>query len=181
MLLRRGFRGAIDRHVALGRWRGPIPVNDMDQNASEPATPVVSIGTFAKATELIIIVTAFAFLAAFAGGTPATPRMMAPWSSLAFFIVGFTLWMAREPRFDRFGLFRLGAILVFAIGAIVSAEHLAHLGSTPFDRLLFPHLLPRNGALPGRPAELAGFRYCLLGFMLFLMRTRNQGLVLARE
>src|SRR5262249_11199367 len=115
----------------------------MDQNASERATPVISISAFAKATELIIILTSFAFLAAFAGGAPATPRMMAPWSSLSFFIVGFTLWMAREPRLDRFGLFRIGAIFVFAIGAIVSVEHLAHVGSTAFDRLLFPQLLPR--------------------------------------
>jgi signal transduction histidine kinase/CheY-like chemotaxis protein len=153
----------------------------MDQNAGERATPVISISAFGKATQVIIILTAFAFLAAFTGGAPATPRMMAPWSSLSFFIIGFTLWMAREPRLDRLGLFRIGAILVFAIGAIVSVEHLTHEASTAFDRLLFPHLLPRNAALPGRPAELAGFRYCLLGLMLLLVRTRNKAWVLARE
>jgi signal transduction histidine kinase/CheY-like chemotaxis protein len=141
----------------------------------------MSIRAFGKATEIIIILTAVGFLAAFASGTPATPRMMAPWSSLSFFVAGFTLWMAREPRIDRFGLYRIGAVLVFAVGAIVSAEHLAHMRSTAFDRLPFPHLLPTNTSLPGRPAQLAGFRYCLVGLMLFLMRSRKRVLVLARE
>jgi hypothetical protein len=50
------------------------------------------------------------------------------------------------------------------------------MGSTAFDRLLFPNLLPRTGLLPGRPAALAGFRYCLLGVMLLLMRVPNRHL-----
>jgi signal transduction histidine kinase/CheY-like chemotaxis protein len=157
------------------------PCYDMDQGARGSAAPGMNISSFGKATEALVILTAFAFLTAFACGTPATPRMMAPWSSLSFLIVGFTLWIARDPRPGSFALYRIGAILVFSIGAIVSVEHLSHAGSTAFDRLLFPHLLPLKVTLPGRPAQLAGFRYCLLGVMLFLMRARNRALVLARE
>jgi len=133
----------------------------------------MSITSFGKATTVVIIVTAFGFLSAFACGVPATPNLMAPWSALAFLIIGCTLWSAPSGTAPH----RIGAILVFAIGAILSGEHLAHMSSTAFDRLLFPNLLPRTGLLPGRPAPLAGFRYCLLGVMLFLMRARNRRLV----
>src|SRR5215475_2952004 len=141
----------------------------------------MTVNSFGKATVAIVILTAFAFLTAFMCGVPATPKLMAPWSVLAFSIIGTTLWMAPNPNVDRLSLHCLGAILVLAVGGIVSAEHLAHAGSTAFDRLLFPNLLPRNVLFPGRPAPLAGFRYCLLGLMLFLLRSRRRGLVLLRE
>ena len=141
----------------------------------------MNIGSFGKSTAAIIILTAFSFLAAFASGVPATPNLMAPWSALAFLIIGCTLWSTPGAQAEKLAPHRLGAILVFAIGAIVSGEHLLHMGSTAFDRLLFPNLLPRTGLLPGRPAPLAGFRYCLLGVMLFLMRSRSRRRVLVRE
>jgi hypothetical protein len=143
--------------------------------------PEMNISAFGKATTAVIIVTAFGFLSAFACGVPATPNLMAPWSALAFLIIGCTLWSAAGPRGESLAPHRIGAILVFAIGAILSGEHLAHMSSTAFDRLLFPSLLPRTGLLPGRPAPLAGFRYCLLGLMFFLMRARNRRLVLVRN
>src|SRR6185369_16146463 len=143
--------------------------------------PEMSITSFGKATTVVIIVTAFGFLSAFACGVPATPNLMAPWSTLALLIIGCTLWSASRESGGNLAPHRIGAILVFAIGAILSGEHLAHMGSTAFDRLLFPNLLPRTGLLPGRPAPLAGFRYCLLGVLLFLMRTRSRRLVLVRE
>ncbi len=141
----------------------------------------MNIRSFGKATEAIIILTSLGFLVAFASGVPVTPRMMAPWSATAFLITGLTLWVASNPRIAGLGLHRLGAILVFSIGAIVCVEHLAHAGSTAFDELLFPSLLPRYTFLPGRPAPLAGFRYCLLGLLLFLMRSNRRSLVLLRE
>ncbi len=141
----------------------------------------MNISTFGKSTPAIIILTAFTFLTVFACGVPATPTLMAPWSALAFLIVGCALWSASSPRVESLAPLRIGAILVFTIGAIVSGEHLVHAGSTAFDRLLFPKLLPRTGSLPGRPAQLAGFRYCLLGVMLFLARARGRRLVLVRE
>jgi signal transduction histidine kinase/CheY-like chemotaxis protein len=141
----------------------------------------MNISTFGKSTPAIIILTAFTFLTVFACGVPATPNLMAPWSSLAFFIVGCALWSASSPRVEGLVPLRIGAILVFAIGAIVSGEHLFNAGSTAFDRLLFPNLLPSTVPLPGRPAPLAGFRYCLLGVMLFLTRARDRRLVLVRE
>ena len=110
---------------------------------------VMNIRSFGKATEAIIILTSLGFLVAFASGVPVTPRMMAPWSATAFLITGLTLWVASNPRIAGLGLFRLGAILVFSIGAIVCVEHLAHAGSTAFDELLFPSLLPRYTFLPG--------------------------------
>ncbi|HEY1494439.1 MAG TPA: ATP-binding protein [Candidatus Solibacter sp.] len=141
----------------------------------------MSLGLFGRLATVAIIVTALAFLAVFASGVPATPGLMAPWSALAFLIVGCTLWSGSVGGAEMLAPHRVGAILVFAIGAILSGEHLAHAGSTAFDRLLFPNLLPRNVVLPGRPAPLAGFRYCLLGIMLFLMRDRRRRLVLVRE
>ncbi len=141
----------------------------------------MSIGLFGKQTSAIIVLTAATFLAIFTFGVPATPNLMAPWSAMAFLIIGCTLWIANYPRGERLALHHAGALLVFAIGAIVSAEHILHTGSTPFDRFLFPHLLPRTGLLPGRPAPLAGFRYCLLGLMLFLMRARKRRFVIVRE
>ncbi len=141
----------------------------------------MKISSFGKATVAITILTASAFLAAFSLGVPAKPSLMAPWSSLAFLIVGVTLWLGSNPGVRSSAPYRACALLVFAIGAIVSVEHLAHAPSTAFDELLFPSLLPRGAYLPGRPAELAGFRYCLLGIMLFLMRSRNRRLVLIRE
>src|SRR5215467_7534051 len=116
---------------------------------------VMNISLFGKVTAAVIILTAFTFLAIFSAGVPATPKLMAPWSAVAFVIVGCTLWIASNPLAERFGLHRIGAILVFAIGAIVCVEHLIPLASTAFDRLLFPTLLPRNSLLPGRPAQLA--------------------------
>jgi signal transduction histidine kinase/CheY-like chemotaxis protein len=136
---------------------------------------------FGKATTAIIVFTASGFLAAYACGVAATPSRMAPWSALSFVIVGCTLWASSNPGTKKFGLHRLGAILVFAIGAIMCGEHLLSMGSTTFDRFLFPSLLPQNSPLPGRPAWLAGSRYCLLGMMLFLLQTRRRTLVLARE
>src|SRR5258708_12239192 len=141
----------------------------------------MNISTFGKSTPAIIIFTAFTFLTVFACGVPATPNLMAPWSALAFFIIGCVSWSASSPRVESLAPHRIGAILVFTIGAVVSGEHLLNAGSTAFDRLLFPKLLPRTGSLPGRPAQLAGFRYCLLGVMLFLARARARRLVLARE
>ena len=140
----------------------------------------MNIGLFGKVTTAIIILTASAFLAIFAAGVPATPNLMTPWSALAFLIVGCTLWSASD-RVEMTAPQRVGALLVFAIGAILSGEHLAHAGPTAFDRLLFPRLLPQAGLLPGRPAPLAGFRYCLLGIMLFLIRDRGRRVVLVRE
>jgi len=141
----------------------------------------MSISSFGKATVVIIILTAFSFLAVFLFGVSVTPKLMAPWSALAFSIVGLTLWIAPNSRVEGLALHRIGAILVFAIGAVFCGEHLANAPSTAFDRLIFPSLLPQNSLLPGRPAQLAGFRYCLLGAMMFLMRTRRRGLVLVRE
>jgi signal transduction histidine kinase len=141
----------------------------------------MNFSLFAKATVAIIILSAFAFLAIFACGVRVTPSLMAPWSALAFVFVGLTLWIAPNQRIESPALLRVGAILVFSIGGIVCGEHLAHLGSTAFDRLLFPGLLPRTVLLPGRPAPLAGFRYCLLGVMIFLIRTPRRRLVLVRE
>ena len=141
----------------------------------------MNTSSFGKATVIIIIVTAVAFLAAFSSGVPATQNLMAPWSALAFVIVGCTLWIGGGPRIAGPAWHRVGAILVFAIGAILCGEYLFHASSTAFDRLLFPTLLPRDIPLPGRPAQIAGFRYVLLGLMLWLLRTGNRRLVLARE
>ena len=117
----------------------------------------MNISAFGKSTPAIIILTAFAFLTVFACGVPATPNLMAPWSSLAFLIVGCALWSSSSPRVEGLVPLRIGAILVFAIGAIVSGEHLLNTGSTGFDRLLFPNLLPRTVPLPGRRrARMAG-------------------------
>ena len=141
----------------------------------------MNVHSFGKATAAITLLTAFGFLAAFTFGVPATPGLMAPWSALAFLIIGSILWIGHNPHAERLELHRIGAILVFAIGAVVSGEHLLQVGSTAFDRLLFPRLLPQNIPLPGRPAELAGIRYCLLGVMLFLWRSRRKSWVLLRE
>ena len=118
----------------------------------------MNVTGFGRATIVTILLTAFCFLAVYASGVPATPRMMAPWSAFAFSIIGLTLWIAPHPRTEKLALHYLGAILVFSIGAILCAEHMTQASSTAFDRFLFPNLLSRNTALPGRPAPLAGFR-----------------------
>jgi signal transduction histidine kinase len=141
----------------------------------------MNTSSFGRATRAIIILAASAFLAAFSLGVPAKQNLMAPWSAVAFLVVGCALWLASNPRVGSSGPHRACAILVFTIGAIVSAEHITRAPATAFDELLFPSLLPHDTLLPGRPAELAGFRYCLLGVMLFLMRSRNRRLVLIRE
>jgi signal transduction histidine kinase/ActR/RegA family two-component response regulator len=141
----------------------------------------MAISSFGRVTASVIVFTAFGFLLLFACGVPAAPPLMAPWSALTLSIAGLTLWFAPNPVVERFGLHRAVAVLVFAIGTIVCGEHIAHAGSTAVDRLIFDYLLPRNVPLPGRPAELVGFQYCLMGCMLFLMRGRSPSLVLFRE
>jgi signal transduction histidine kinase/ActR/RegA family two-component response regulator len=141
----------------------------------------MTINSFGRVTASFIVFTAFGFLLLFACDVPATPPLMVPWSAITLSIAGLTLWFAPNPLVERFGLHRAVAILVFAIGTIVCGEHIAHAGSTAVDRLIFGYLLPQNIPLPGRPAELVGFQYCLMGCMLFLMRTRSPSLVLFRE
>lgn len=141
----------------------------------------VTIGSFGKATLAVIVLTAAGFLTAFSVGVLASSDLMAPWSAAAFLIAGVALWIGSSSRIESSAPHQIGALLVFALGAVVSGEHLAHVGSTAFDRLLFPNLLPTGDVLPGRPAELAGFRYCLLGIMLFFLRSRRRQLVLVRE
>src|SRR5215468_10655804 len=140
----------------------------------------MTVRWFGKATAIIIALTAFFFLSIFTYGVRVSPALMAPWSAVAFAIIGLTLWIEPSPLAQRFPLHTVAATLVFTIGAIVCAEHIWNVGSTQFDRLLFPGLLPQT-PLPGRPAPLAGSRYCLLGIMLYLLRGRNRILVLARE
>jgi signal transduction histidine kinase/CheY-like chemotaxis protein len=141
----------------------------------------MSVSWFGKATSVLIAATGLAFLSIFAYGVAATPALMTPWSALAFSIIGVSLWVAPSRFAHRFPVHVIAATLVFALGAIVCGEHLLDLGSTRFDRLLFPGLLSHNSPLPGRPAPLAGSRYCLLGIMLYLLRSRGRILVLVRE
>jgi PAS domain S-box-containing protein len=139
----------------------------------------MNLHSFGKATSAIIVLAALAFLGLFAAGHVAAPNLMAPWSSLAYLTIGCSLWLgwssqSAEPL-------RAGALLTFAIGAVVSCEYLAGAGSTAFDRLIFPSHLPAEALLPGRPAPIAGFRFCLLGVVMFLARFRNKAVVLVRE
>ena len=141
----------------------------------------MNAASFGKATAAITLLTALGFLTAYACGVQVTPSLMAPWSAAAFAIAGFSLWIVPNPGIANRMLQSIGAAMVFTIGAIVCGEHLAHAPSTGFDRLLFPSLLPPAILLPGRPAQLAGIRYCLLGIMLALARVRGRALVLVRE
>src|SRR6185369_1772009 len=135
--------------------------------------------SFGMATAAIIVLTALAFLGFFAAGHVASPTLMSPWSSLAYLAIGCSLWLS-STNGGGTGL-RAGALFAFAIGAVVCSEYLAGAGSTAFDRLIFPSHLPLDALLPGRPAPIAGFRFCLLGVVLFLARARNKPLVLVRE
>src|SRR5260370_36787013 len=102
----------------------------------------MNISTFGKSTPAVIILTAFTFLTVFACGVPATPNLMAPWSALAFFIIGCALWSASSPRVESLAPHRIGAILVFTIGAAVSGEHLLNAGSTALHRQRFARRMP---------------------------------------
>jgi signal transduction histidine kinase len=141
----------------------------------------MTIRVFGRATVAVTLLTAVGFLIAYSFGVPATPKLMTPWSALAFSIIGFTLWLASNPRTEKYRLHYFGAILVFAIGAAFCIEHLVYADPTGFDRFLFPALLPNHSALPGRPAPIAGFRYLLLGLMLFLLRSTSRTVVIVRE
>jgi hypothetical protein len=121
----------------------------------------MNIQLFGKSTAAIIVLTALAFLGLFAAGHVASPSLMTPWSSLAYLAIGFSLWI--DSSSGNGAYLRAGALLAFAIGAVVCGEYLAGAGSTEFDRLIFPSHLPLGALLPGRPAPLAGFRFCLLG------------------
>ena len=139
----------------------------------------MNIHSFGKATAAIIVLTALAFLGLFAAGHVASPTLMTPWSSLAYLAIGCSLWI--DSSSENGAQLRAGALLAFAIGAVVCSEYLAGAGSTAFDRLIFPSHLPPDALLPGRPAPIAGFRFCLLGVVLFLARSRNKAVVLVRE
>jgi PAS domain S-box-containing protein len=139
----------------------------------------MNIQSFGKATAAIIVLMALAFLGFFAAGHVASPNLMAPWSSLAYLAIGCSLWIDSQSKTG--APLRAGALLAFAVGAIVCGEYLAGSGSTAFDRLLFPSHLPLDVLLPGRPAPIAGLRFCLLGVVMFLARSRNKPVVLARE
>jgi PAS domain S-box-containing protein len=139
----------------------------------------MNINSFGKATAAIIVLAALAFLGLFAAGHVASPSLMAPWSSLAYLAIGCSLWIASSS--GKGAPLRAGALLAFTIGAVVCSEYLAGSGSTAFDRLLFPSHLPPNALLPGRPAPIAGLRFCLLGVVLFLARSRDKTVVLVRE
>lgn len=139
----------------------------------------MNVQLFRKSTAAIIVLTAIAFLGLFAAGRVASPSLMTPWSSLAYLTIGVALWIDSSNGDGSY--LRAGALLAFGIGAIVCVEYLAGAGSTAFDRLIFPTHLPPGALLPGRPAPLAGFRFCLLGVVLFLARSRNKPVVLVRE
>jgi PAS domain S-box-containing protein len=74
-----------------------------------------------------------------------------------------------------------GALFALAIGAVVCSEYLAGAGSSAFDRLIFPSHLPPDALLPGRPAPIAGLRFCLLAVVMLLAHSRNKVVVLVRE
>ena len=139
----------------------------------------MNIHSFGKATAAIIVLTALAFLGLFAVGHVASPTLMAPWSSLAYLAIGCSLWM--DASSENGAQLRAGALLAFGIGAVVCSEYLAGAGSSAFDRLIFPAHLPPGAVLPGRPAPIAGLRFCLLGAVMFLARSRNKAVVLIRE
>ena len=139
----------------------------------------MNIHSFGKATAAIIVLTALAFLGLFAAGHVASPTLMTPWSSLAYLAIGCSLWI--DSSSENGAQLRAGALLAFAIGAVVCSEYLAGAGSTAFDRLIFPSHLPPDALLPGRPAPIAGLRFCLLGVVMFLARSRNKPVVLVRE
>ena len=139
----------------------------------------MNIHSFGKATAAIIVLTALAFLGLFAAGHVASPGLMAPWSSLAYLAIGCSLWIDSQSKNE--AVLRAGGLLTFAVGAVVCGEYLAGSGSTGFDRLLFPSHLPLDVLLPGRPAPIAGLRFCLLGVVMFLARSRNKPVVLVRE
>src|SRR4051794_18637873 len=139
----------------------------------------MNIHSFSKATAAIIVLTALAFLGLFAAGHIASPTLMTPWSSLAYLAIGYSLWV--DSTSEDGAPPRTGALLAFAIGAVVCSEYLAGASSTAFDRLIFPSHLPLDAFLPGRPAPIAGVRFCLLGVALFLARWRNRAVVLVRE
>ena len=139
----------------------------------------MNIHSFGRATAAVIVVTTLAFLGLYSAGHVANPTLMTPWSSLAYLVIGCSLWI--DSLSENGGYLHSGALLAFAIGAIVCSEHLAGAGSTRFDRLIFPSHLPLNTLLPGRPAPIAGFRFCLLGVVLFLAHERKKLVVLVRE
>ncbi len=139
----------------------------------------MNIHSFGKVTAAIIILTPLAFLGLFAAGHIASPSLMTPWSSLAYLAVGCSLWI--HSTSENGAQLRAGALLTFAIGAVVCIEYLAGAGSTAFDRLIFPSHLPLDALLPGRPAAIAGIRFCLLGVVMFLARSRKKPVVLVRE
>jgi signal transduction histidine kinase/FixJ family two-component response regulator len=139
----------------------------------------MNIHLFGKATAGVIVLAALAFLGLFAAGHVASPTLMTPWSSLAYLAIGCSLWIDSSSKSG--APVRAGAVLVFVIGAVVCGEYLAGEGPTAFDQLIFRSHLPTAALLPGRPAPIAGFRFCLLGLVLFLVRARNKPLVLVRE
>src|SRR5215471_13158207 len=121
----------------------------------------MNIEFFGRATAVIIIVTSLAFLGIFAAGHVASPTLMTPWSSLAYLLIGCSLRI--ESKTGSGVALRAGALLAGGLGAVVCGEYLAGAGSTAFDRLIFPSHLPVGAVLPGRPAPIAGLRFCLLG------------------
>jgi PAS domain S-box-containing protein len=139
----------------------------------------MNIHSFGKATAAIIVLTALAFLGFFAAGHVASSTLMTPWSSVAYLAVGCSLWIHSSS--ENRAVLHAGALLAIAIGAVVCGEYMSGAGSTEFDRLIFPDHLPVNALLPGRPAPIAGLRFCLLGVVLFLARSRSRPAVLFRE
>jgi PAS domain S-box-containing protein len=139
----------------------------------------MNIHSFGKATAAIIVLTALAFLGLYAAGQVANHTLMAPWSSLAYLAIGCSLWT--DSSSDNRVQLRAGALFAFAVGTVVCGEYLAGAGSTAFDRLILPSHLPLESLFPGRPAPIAGFRFCLLGVVLFLAHSRKKPVVLIRE
>src|SRR6185369_16394685 len=92
--------------------------------------------SFGMATAAIIVLTALAFLGLFAAGHIASPTLMTPWSSVAYLAIGCSLWVGSTSEHG--APLRAGALLAFAIGAVVCSEYLASASSTAFDRLIFP-------------------------------------------
>ncbi len=139
----------------------------------------MNIHSVGKVTAAIIVLTALAFLGLFSAGHVASPNLMTPWSSVAYLVIGCSLWM--DASSENGAPLRAGALLAFAIGAVVCGEYLAGAGSSAFDRLILSSHLPPDALLPGRPAPIAGLRFCLLGVVMFLARSRNKAVVLIRE
>jgi signal transduction histidine kinase/ActR/RegA family two-component response regulator len=140
----------------------------------------VNVSLISKGSSRAVVLVTAAMLLVCAAGFSLPVPLPPPWGAVAFLAAGLAL-VAGPPRSPRRRVFtEICAAAVLLIGITGWCEYA--FGLNPgIDRLLFPQLLLKNAAFPGRPGLLACLNLIFLGVELALVPMARKPFAVARD